>query len=189
MTSQNKFVRVSIGTAISLGLIDGWTVVNPRTVYLLTYYDGKCLSNCSFCSLARNSKSRGDMLSRVIWPKFELEKVINEILNENVRIDVDVLLKLMLCEKTLLIDDVLLNDISNHIVLFHCWSDWFEKLTFQLVICWILLVLEKETLKYIFCLYDDELEKEMLNWNDCLFDEVLENEMTCVIVLFHCWSD
>ena len=79
MTSQNKFVRVSIGTAISLGLIDGWTVVNPRTVYLLTYYDGKCLSNCSFCSLARNSKSREDMLSRVIWPKFELEKVINEI--------------------------------------------------------------------------------------------------------------
>ncbi|MCZ2844952.1 MAG: radical SAM protein [Candidatus Bathyarchaeota archaeon] len=79
MVNQKKHVRVSLGTAISLGLIDGWATVQPRTVYLLTYYDDKCLSNCGFCSLARNSKSRGDMLSRVIWPKFELEKVINEI--------------------------------------------------------------------------------------------------------------
>jgi biotin synthase len=79
MANQEIFVRVSLGTAIALGLIDGWATVKPRTVYLLTYYDDKCLSNCGFCSLAKNSKSRDDMLSRVVWPKFELEKVINEI--------------------------------------------------------------------------------------------------------------
>ncbi|MCL1970664.1 MAG: radical SAM protein [Candidatus Bathyarchaeota archaeon] len=65
-------IRVSLGTAICLGLLDGKIAVNPTTAYLMTYIEGKCSSNCSFCPQARHSQSSADMLSRVTWPIFPL---------------------------------------------------------------------------------------------------------------------
>ncbi len=79
MASENNFVRASLGTAIAIKLIDGWTKIEPKTAYLLTYHDEKCQSDCGFCSLARNSESRRDMVSRVIWPKFELDAIANRL--------------------------------------------------------------------------------------------------------------
>ncbi|MFH7835983.1 MAG: radical SAM protein, partial [Candidatus Aenigmatarchaeota archaeon] len=61
-------IRVSLGSAIVLGLIKGKIDVNPTTAYLLTYRNGKCIANCSFCPQAKSSKSRADMLSRIVWP-------------------------------------------------------------------------------------------------------------------------
>jgi len=72
-------VRVSVGSAIVLGLISGRIDAKPTTAYLLTYYKGKCTANCMFCSQARSSNGRADMLSRVTWPAFPLKNVIEGI--------------------------------------------------------------------------------------------------------------
>jgi len=74
-----KIVRVSLGSAIALGLLKGSVDALPSTVYLLTYHEGKCIANCQFCSQARSSTSRSDSLSRVTWPTFSIDKIISEI--------------------------------------------------------------------------------------------------------------
>lgn len=72
-------VRVSIGSAIVLGLTKGKLDARPTTAYLLTYKEGKCFANCGFCPQARQSKGRADMLSRVVWPPFPTAKVVRGI--------------------------------------------------------------------------------------------------------------
>jgi len=48
-------VRVSVGTASVLGLLKYRLAVPPTTAYLMTYTEGSCLANCSFCSQATTS--------------------------------------------------------------------------------------------------------------------------------------
>ena len=74
-----SMVRVSLGSAIILGLTRGILNAKPTTIYLMTYHSGKCSANCVFCSQARSSTSKANMLSRVTWPVFPLETVINRI--------------------------------------------------------------------------------------------------------------
>jgi len=74
-----KKVRVSIGSAIVLGLAEGILNAKPTTVYLLTHKEGKCSANCAFCPQSRRSKGRADMLSRVVWPVFQTENVVSRI--------------------------------------------------------------------------------------------------------------
>jgi len=68
-------VRVAFGTGVVLGLWHGQLLESPTTAHLLTYYEGRCRGNCRFCPQARESAADLKMLSRVAWPKFELEKV------------------------------------------------------------------------------------------------------------------
>ncbi len=72
-------IRVSIGSAIVLGLTEGMLAAKPTTIYLLTYRKGKCHANCGFCPQARTSRGRADLLSRVSWPPFPKEKVLRRI--------------------------------------------------------------------------------------------------------------
>jgi len=72
-------VRVSLGSAIVLGLINGRLDAKPTTAYLMTYKRGKCLANCGFCPQARKSRSRDDMLSRVSWPAFSTKQVLERL--------------------------------------------------------------------------------------------------------------
>jgi len=72
-------IRVSVGSAIVLGLIRGKIDAEPTTAYLLTYHKSKCSANCLFCPQARGSSGRADMLSRVTWPIFPLSKVVEGI--------------------------------------------------------------------------------------------------------------
>jgi len=72
-------VRVSVGSAIVLGLLKGKLDAPPTTIYMLTYREGKCLANCGFCPQARTSTSRADMLARVTWPVFPAAQVIEKI--------------------------------------------------------------------------------------------------------------
>ena len=65
--------RVSLGSAVVLGLLKGKLETEPTTAYLMTYKRGKCTANCSFCPQARKSRGRADMLSRVSWPVFPTE--------------------------------------------------------------------------------------------------------------------
>ncbi len=70
-----KKIRVSLGTAIVLNLLDGKIDAEPTTAYLMTYRLGKCTANCSFCPQARASKSSTELLSRVAWPAFPIPDV------------------------------------------------------------------------------------------------------------------
>jgi biotin synthase-related radical SAM superfamily protein len=72
-------IRVSLGTAIILGLLDGKLDAKPTTAYLMTYKTGKCSANCGFCPQARESKSSTEMLSRVTWPTFTTSKVLTAL--------------------------------------------------------------------------------------------------------------
>ena len=79
MTMQSGLppkIRVSIGSAIVIGLINGRLDAKPTTAYLMTYKRGKCTANCSFCPQAKGSQGKADMLSRISWPIFPAEKVL-----------------------------------------------------------------------------------------------------------------
>lgn len=72
-------IRVSLGTAIILGLLKGKLDAEPTTAYLMTYKMGKCSANCGFCPQARESKSSTELLSRVSWPSFSTIDVVKAI--------------------------------------------------------------------------------------------------------------
>jgi biotin synthase-related radical SAM superfamily protein len=72
-------IRVSLGSAIILGLLNARLDAAPTTVYLMTYKRGKCNANCGFCPQARESRGRADMLSRVSWPVYPTKLVLNGI--------------------------------------------------------------------------------------------------------------
>jgi len=72
-------VRVAFGTGVVLGLWHGQLAVAPTTAHFLTYYKGRCSANCKFCPQAREATADLRMLSRVIWPRFELEKVLTAL--------------------------------------------------------------------------------------------------------------
>lgn len=74
-------IRVSVGSAIVLGLLEGKLDAEPTTVYLMTYKTGKCTANCGFCPQARNSRSKAELLSRVSWPPFSTKRVLEGIEN------------------------------------------------------------------------------------------------------------
>ncbi len=69
-------IRVSYGTAIVLGLVKARQDVAPTTAYLL--FDRGCIGQCSFCSRAHGNE-RSQKLSRIIWPEFELEQVLEKL--------------------------------------------------------------------------------------------------------------
>ena len=78
-------IRVSVGSAIVLGLLAGKLDAEPTTAYLLTYHAGRCAANCGFCPQAKTSESKAELLSRVAWPSFpgravlgRLEKAVRE---------------------------------------------------------------------------------------------------------------
>lgn len=82
MNVMYSTIKVSIGSTVPLNLKSFPQNYPTPTVYLLT--PGKCLRDCKYCSLARNSKSDDKFLSRVIWPTFDLYEVIEKILeNKN----------------------------------------------------------------------------------------------------------
>ncbi len=72
-------IRVSLGTAIVLGLLEGKLDAEPTTAYLMTYRTGKCTANCGFCPQARASKSNTDLLSRVSWPTFQTLQLLTAL--------------------------------------------------------------------------------------------------------------
>jgi biotin synthase-related radical SAM superfamily protein len=71
-----ELIRVSVGTAIVLGLTEGKLDAKPTTAYLMTYRVEKCTANCGFCPQARESKSNSELLSRVSWPAFPTLNVL-----------------------------------------------------------------------------------------------------------------
>jgi lipoyl synthase len=74
-------IRVSIGSAMVMGLLEGKLDAESSTAYLMTYKLGKCTANCGFCPQAKSSQSRIELLSRVSWPVFSIQAVTGQIRN------------------------------------------------------------------------------------------------------------
>ena len=74
-------IRVSLGSAVVLGLAHAKLDVAPTTAYLMTYRQNKCTANCGFCPQARGSSTRADMLSRVSWPAYRTQEVLKGIVH------------------------------------------------------------------------------------------------------------
>ncbi len=72
-------IRVSLGSAVVLGLAKAKLDAEPTTAYLMTYKEGKCTANCAFCPQARTSQSKAEMLSRITWPVFPTDKVLSKL--------------------------------------------------------------------------------------------------------------
>ena len=77
-----ELIRVSVGTAIVLNLLEGKLDAEPTTAYLMTYRTGKCTANCGFCPQARASKSNTELLSRVSWPTFPTPNVLTALVEK-----------------------------------------------------------------------------------------------------------
>ncbi len=90
-------IRLSIGSAVSLGLRSAKMEAAPTTLY--TLLGETCLGACRFCTQARRSDADRQLLSRVIWPEFELPIVLDSLqADDHVR---------RVCIQTLLYPDLL----------------------------------------------------------------------------------
>ncbi|MFQ5979770.1 MAG: radical SAM protein [Candidatus Heimdallarchaeota archaeon] len=72
-------IRVSLGTAIVLGLHKGQLLVPPTTGYFLLSSSQGCLGTCGFCPQAQISDCSPDQLSRVVWPSFPLLNTVEAV--------------------------------------------------------------------------------------------------------------
>jgi biotin synthase len=91
-------IRVSIGTVAALQLERIITDTLPTTAYLMQFFEGHCLANCSFCPQATDSSSKRNKLSRVLWPKYELQTVIDRLKKKDSGIK-------RICIQTMLFDE------------------------------------------------------------------------------------
>ncbi|MEW6070323.1 MAG: radical SAM protein [Candidatus Thermoplasmatota archaeon] len=70
-------LKLSLGSAISLGLAKGKLDVELQTIYLML--GSKCTANCKYCAQARGSKASKKLLSRVTWHEFPLNKILERL--------------------------------------------------------------------------------------------------------------
>lgn len=79
-------IRLSIGTAMELGIKKGKSDIAPTTAYIMI--GNKCNNKCSFCSQSIESSSRKDRLSRILWPEYSKEEILSAFENykgENIK--------------------------------------------------------------------------------------------------------
>ena len=69
-------IRVSAGTAMYMGLKKGNAIEEPTTAYLMIPGETACRGGCTYCPQA---KGESEWLSRVSWPTYELDEVIERI--------------------------------------------------------------------------------------------------------------
>jgi biotin synthase-related radical SAM superfamily protein len=75
---SDNLIGVSFGTAAVLGLVSAKIIEPPSTGHFLVGY-GQCVEDCGFCSRARGSVGAPNRLSRVTWPEFPVDLVIDRV--------------------------------------------------------------------------------------------------------------
>ena len=66
-------IRLSMGTAIELGILHKKCDISPTTAYVMI--GDKCNNNCAFCSQSIESSTKRDRLSRVVWPEYTKKEI------------------------------------------------------------------------------------------------------------------
>ncbi len=67
-------IRLSMGSAVHLGLRTAKMDATPTTLYMLL--GDACQGACRFCAQARDNAANRKYLSRIVWPEYELEAVL-----------------------------------------------------------------------------------------------------------------
>ncbi|MEG1311131.1 MAG: radical SAM protein [Romboutsia sp.] len=70
-------IRLSLGSAIELGLLNKASDIAPTTAYIMI--GDKCVNKCAFCSQSTESSTRRDRLSRVIWPEYSKGEILKAL--------------------------------------------------------------------------------------------------------------
>lgn len=70
-------LRLSLGSAVVLGLYKATMDAIPTTLY--TMLEEHCMGACRFCAQARDSAADPRFLSRIVWPAFDLEAVLDRL--------------------------------------------------------------------------------------------------------------
>jgi biotin synthase len=70
-------IRLSLGSAVMLGLREAKMEAQPTTLYAMI--GEACVGACRFCAQARDSRAGSKYLSRVVWPEFELDTVLEAL--------------------------------------------------------------------------------------------------------------
>ena len=70
-------IRLSLGSAVMLGLREAKMDAQPTTLYAMI--GETCVGACQFCAQARDSEAGSKYLSRVVWPEFNLDTVIETL--------------------------------------------------------------------------------------------------------------
>ena len=123
MSVESSILRVSLGSAVLLNLTNKKVDCLPTTIYVMT--PGKCVRDCMYCSEAKNSSSLPNMLSRVIWPPFPMNDVIDRIKNGDFK---------RLCIQTVnnkisnKVVEKVLKEISTYIPVSVCINTYSEKI-------------------------------------------------------------
>jgi len=84
MDRMKIYVRVSIGTLSLLKIIDVKMDAVPYTAYLLQYGEKGCMARCLFCSQSIVNSSNKIFVSRISWPKIELDKLVESLKKNDV---------------------------------------------------------------------------------------------------------
>lgn len=70
-------IRLSLGSAVMLGLREARMEAQPTTMYAML--GEACLGACRFCAQARDSGADPKFLSRIAWPTFDLDTVVDRL--------------------------------------------------------------------------------------------------------------
>jgi len=70
-------IRLSLGSAVVLGLRKARMDARPTTLYAML--GETCMGACRFCAQARDSEADHKFLSRIAWPEFDLDTVLERL--------------------------------------------------------------------------------------------------------------
>jgi biotin synthase-related radical SAM superfamily protein len=70
-------IRLSLGSATRLGLRNTRMDTEPTTLYAML--GEQCYGACVFCTQARDSETDRKFLSRIIWPTYDIDDVVERL--------------------------------------------------------------------------------------------------------------
>ncbi len=70
-------MRLSYGSARFLNLISSGPLLEMKTIY--TMFGERCIFDCAYCTQARTSNSSVELLSRIVWPAFDVERAVDAL--------------------------------------------------------------------------------------------------------------
>jgi biotin synthase-related radical SAM superfamily protein len=73
-------IRLSMGSATQLGLHEMRMDAPPTTLYAML--GDRCFGACTFCTQARDNTANRKLLSRIVWPVYNIDDVASRLVKE-----------------------------------------------------------------------------------------------------------